>query len=137
MKSSQVSHDPLAILVVDDYADFAAIIAEELSDRGHAVTIAHDGATALSIARGRVFDAVVLDLTLPDISGYAVARTLRQGQLVPETTTIILITGSDDARFDSAEAAGVDMLLKKPIDKSVLEPLVEHVRHRRRRKAHA
>jgi signal transduction histidine kinase len=109
------------VLLVDDNRDSAESLAALLGMLGHEVWQAYDGREALAVARGRRPDLVLLDIGMPDISGYEVARELRADPSL-DATTLIALTGygSDDDRRQSL-AAGFDGHLVKPIDFDHLE----------------
>ncbi len=109
------------LLLVDDNRDSAESLAALLRMLGHEVWQAYDGREALAVARGRRPDLVLLDIGMPDISGYEVARELRADPSL-DATTLIALTGygSDDDRRRSL-AAGFDGHLVKPIDFDHLE----------------
>jgi DNA-binding response OmpR family regulator len=103
------------VLVVDDTRDVAEMLGELIQMMGHDVRVAHDGATAIAEARRFAPDLVLLDVGLPDMSGYDVARELR-AHAGGRAMTIVAVTGwgraEDQAR--SAEA-GIDLHVVKPI----------------------
>jgi PAS domain S-box-containing protein len=109
------------VLVVDDNADSAEMIAALVSRWGHEVMQAHDGPTALALCERFSFDVVLLDIGLPEMDGYEVARRLRARQpaLRPR---IIAVSGygREGDRLKSAEA-GFDEHLVKPVDFAALE----------------
>jgi two-component system CheB/CheR fusion protein len=108
------------VLVVDDNVDAAATLASLLGRRGHHVSVAHDGAAGIELARSQRPDAIVLDLGMPGMSGYTVASRIRAD---PDLRGVLLIalTGWDqgDARLESA-LAGFDYHLVKPVAPAVL-----------------
>ncbi|MEX3985282.1 ATP-binding protein [Paraburkholderia sp. EG287A] len=108
----------LRVLVVDDNRDAAESLAMVL--HRHEVQCAFDGETALSIARQFHADAIILDLGLPGISGYELARRLR---MLPETANAVLVALSgygapDDLR--RSRDAGCTEHFVKPVDPEVL-----------------
>lgn len=104
----------LRVLVVDDNVDGARTIAALLKLKGHEAHVAHDGAAALSAAAELQPHAVVLDIGLPGMDGYEVARRLR-GQRETAHVLLIALTGygspEDALRIRSA---GLDHHLVKP-----------------------
>ncbi|MES2898846.1 MAG: response regulator [Pseudomonadota bacterium] len=109
---------PLAvrILVVDDNQDAADSLAELLGYSGHTMKVAYSGAQALAAAEPFQPQFVFLDIGLPDMSGYEVARRLR---LLPglERATLIALTGYGQQRDrDLAHDAGFDHHMVKPVD---------------------
>jgi DNA-binding response OmpR family regulator len=90
------------LLVVEDEQRLAASLRRGLQADGFAVDVAHTGTDGLWLARENEYDAIVLDLMLPEINGYQVCRTLRaEGSWVP----ILMLTAKDG---DSDEAEGLD-----------------------------
>ncbi len=127
---------PLKILVVEDDAVYAEFVEMSLRGAGHEVTLATTGADARTHARSSAPDAVVLDLTLPDESGYDIARALRGGLLPPESI-IILLTATMYPERDTAEAVGIDIVLTKPVEASLVTGMVDLIRARRRSRLRA
>ena len=112
------------ILVVDDNVDSAESLAMVLRVTGHQVRTAHDGLTALAMADEFEPEIVLLDIGLPQMDGYEVARRLRSRQRV-DGLVIVALTGygQDDDRRRSREA-GFDHHLVKPVQPAVLKPLL-------------
>ena len=113
------------ILIVDDYPDALDIWAIYLRAMGYEVSTACDGAEALAQAERLCPDVIVLDLELPRISGFDVARRLRAN---PETAHIPLIaaTGySHVTQLDRARDAGFDHIVVKPCDPDLLVEEIE------------
>ena len=69
--------DKIRLLMVEDERMLAEILADTLSDRDFDVRLAYDGAEALEICRCERFDAVVTDIMMPRMDGYALVRALR------------------------------------------------------------
>jgi CheY-like chemotaxis protein len=112
------------ILVVDDNSDSAESMALLLKASGHDVHTAHDGASALEQADAHKPEFVLLDIGLPGMSGYTVAKRLRE---VPGLSAVKLIAmtgyGQEDDRKRSRDA-GFDHHLVKPVDLAVLAALL-------------
>jgi DNA-binding response OmpR family regulator len=123
---------PLTVLVVEDDPIYSQFVVDALRAAGHEVESAATAAIARERVRVQKPDAVMLDLGLPDESGYELARELR-GEL-PPASVIILLTANMFPERDLAEAVGIDMVLSKPVDRAVVVGMVELVRERRRRK---
>jgi CheY-like chemotaxis protein len=102
---------PKCVLVVDDDAQVRQAIRWALEDDGLAVVTAADGHEGLRVALERPPDLVVLDLTLPEMNGYAVSRRLRVGQARP--IPILLITADGQAPV-KAQRVGAYAFLRKP-----------------------
>lgn len=88
-----MTEPPLDVLVVDDQEDIVDVIQRGLSQAGHRVTSASSGEEGLEKASIDSFDVIVLDVMLPGMSGFDVARELR-GRGV--TTPILMLTARDD-----------------------------------------
>jgi len=112
------------ILVVDDNADAAASLALLLKFSGHEVHVAHEGEAALRLAETLRPDAVLLDVGMPGLDGYEVARRLRSGPGTKDLV-IIAVTGyGAEADRRRARAAGFDHHLTKPIDLGSVADLI-------------
>jgi PAS domain S-box-containing protein len=110
----------LRVLVVDDNVDAANTLAMLLEINGHRVYTAHDGPAAIESSRAHKPDVMLLDIGLPGMDGYEVARRLRA---LPELSGAVLVAltgyGQDEDRRRSA-AAGFDHHLVKPVDPQTL-----------------
>jgi DNA-binding response OmpR family regulator len=127
---SGVVEDRLKILVVEDDRVYSEFIAETLREAGHEITLAGDGASAREQARATNPDAVILDLGLPDESGFQTARALRAG-ILGTASIIVLLTANMFPDRDTAEALGIDIVLSKPVQPSVVVGIVDLVHARR------
>ena len=115
---------PLRVLVVDDNVDAANSIAKLLGLFGHKMKCAHDGPSALSVAEEFGPDVVILDIGLPGMDGYEVARRLRSTERFRRTALIALTGyGQQDDRLRS-EQAGFDQHLTKPVDPDLLHNVI-------------
>ncbi len=101
-------------MVVDDYPDAARLVCELLGWLGHACRPALTGRSAMQVAADHQPDVIILDIGLPDISGWELAPMLRE-LLAPRSVRIGAMTGwgapADRAR---SQAAGIDAHLVKP-----------------------
>lgn len=122
----------LEILVIEDDPVYAEFVAGTLREAGHEVYDAASGAAARDRITTSKPDAVILDLVLPDESGYDTARALRR--VLPSTSVIILLTADLYPERDLADAVGIDIVLTKPVEPALVIGMVELVRARRRRK---
>jgi CheY-like chemotaxis protein len=114
----------LRILIVDDNQDHAETTAVLLRLSGHDVHVAHDGHKAIEAARRIRPDIVFLDIGLPGVDGFQVARVLRAEPGL-ERVRIIALTGlvSENDR-QLAREAGIDQHIAKPADPAFLESLL-------------
>jgi two-component system KDP operon response regulator KdpE len=109
------------ILVVDDEPQIVRALTINLRARRYEVDAAYDGATALRMAADRHPDVVLLDLGLPVLNGFDVARQL-SGNRPRKTPLLIAITGwgREEDRRNSRDS-GIDLHLLKPVDPVALQ----------------
>lgn len=113
------------ILVVDDNKDAASSLAELLTIVGHEVKVAYDGNSAIRVASEFVPEVILLDIGLPDITGFEVTVQLR-GRPQLHSTKLIALTGYSHAMaLNDTRAAGFDHHLVKPVDVSYLVQLLQ------------
>jgi PAS domain S-box-containing protein len=119
---------PLRVLVVDDNHDSAESLAMLFELTGHETRTVNDGLEAVEAAEKFRPDVVLLDIGLPKMNGYEVARRLRQH---PWAKTVLLVAltgwGQDEDRQRS-KAAGFDAHFVKPVDFAGLQDLLAHHR---------
>jgi signal transduction histidine kinase len=115
---------PRRVVVVDDNVDSAESLATLLHLSGHDVRTAHDGLAAIDLIREYCPDAVVLDIGLPRIDGYEVARRLRRDASLPSLRLIAMSGYGQDEDRRRSHDAGFDHHLVKPVD---LEELMRHL----------
>jgi two-component system OmpR family response regulator len=108
----------MRLLVVEDEARLAAALQRGLQAEGFAVDVAGDGETGLDLARHGGYDAMILDVMLPRLSGYRVVRTLR----AEEHWLPVLMLSAKDGEYDQADGldCGADDYLTKPFSYVVL-----------------
>jgi PAS domain S-box-containing protein len=123
--AAAVSPISLRILIVDDNVDMAMSLSILLQMHGHRVEMAHDGAVALELSQARTFDVILLDIGLPSIDGYEVARRIRARGGDPRPLLVGISGYGFDADRRRAEEAGFDLYLVKPVDPKLLEALLE------------
>lgn len=129
--SEPSSRRRLRCLVVEDNADAARMLEVALTLEGHDVRLAFDGAKAVESAKAFEPDAIVLDIGLPRMSGYDVARAIRQ---LPRLADVNIIAATGYGQEEDRErgfAAGFDHYLVKPIElDALLHALATPVRRR-------
>jgi len=115
------------ILVIDDNIDAAESLAMLLETIGHTSCTAHDGMTGLKLAEEFNPEIILLDIGLPDLNGYDVARRIRQ-HLWGQDLLLIAVTGwGQEKDKELAKSAGFDEHLTKPIDFQQLNLLLENI----------
>jgi DNA-binding response OmpR family regulator len=123
----------LRILLVDDDADTVDTLAFILRDEGYVVQPAYTGSEALSAVRLFRPDVVIHDISVPGMSGYAVAQSIRYGFTDVRRPFMIAISGVWKQLPDRkvAEQTGFDAYLTKPCDTAALLRLVDGFRRSR------
>lgn len=103
------------ILIVDDDPDILTAITTSLADTNATLETAADGNTAVALAEEKNPDVVILDIMLPQKSGFLVLERIRQGKRRGDKPRVIMITGNQGRRHRQyAEALGVDEYFNKP-----------------------
>jgi CheY-like chemotaxis protein len=114
----------LRILVVEDRPDCAQAQAWLLCVHGHQVWVAGDGCTALSAVAANQPDAVLLDLGLPDMDGWEVAKRIK-AQVGRKRPLLIAVTGyGQETDRRRSEEVGIELHLVKPVDPIELEGIL-------------
>lgn len=130
--ATQEQRPALRILVVDDNQDAADTTAMLLRVLGHDVRVAYNGADGLSAAFDAVPDTALLDIGLPGMDGYELARRLRSDQRL-RNIALVAITGyGRDSDRELSNAAGFDAHLVKPVDMHKLEQVLTTITRRQR-----
>ncbi len=111
------------LLVVDDNEAAADTVAELLRMAGNEVDVVHDGGAAVERAQAFRPDVVLLDIGLPDISGYEVARRIRRLEGVRQPILIALTGWGQQQDKEAAARAGFDHHRTKPVDPARLQEL--------------
>ena len=107
---------PLRVLVVDDNIDAAEMLAEWLGAVGHGVRVAADGPTALELAAQFRPDVALLDIGLPVMDGYEVARRLRDLPGCAKIRLIALTGYGQESDHERSRRSGFEDHLVKPVD---------------------
>lgn len=118
----------MRVLLVEDHAETARTVSWLLNQAGHDVEVAHDGETAVSAARNNPPDVVLLDLGLPGIDGYEVARQVQE-QPGYKRPLLVAVSGHSEAEArQRCEEAGIDLHLVKPVEPGYLQRLLSRFR---------
>jgi len=120
------AHSPRRVLVADDSAAMRGSLGEILRDQGHSVRVAADGAEALAMAVDWRPEIVILDIHMPQMDGFEVARRLR-AKFAPSEMKLFMMSGNtlDKAAERNALQAGFDLCIDKVIDLGRLEALLQ------------
>jgi len=121
----------MRVLVVEDEPKMASLLRRGLGERGDVVEVVHSGADAMALAGLSEFDAILLDVMLPDLDGFEVCRRLRRAAV---WTPVLMLTARNEVR-DRIEGldAGADDYLPKPF---AFEELLARLRALARRGPH-
>jgi PAS domain S-box-containing protein len=112
------------VLVVDDNRDAADSLCMLLGARGAEAECAYDGRQALAMLERAQPDALVLDIGMPGMDGYQVARAVREGGRYPGLRIIALTGWGQEADRQRSRECGIDHHLTKPVDLAALERLL-------------
>ena len=123
MAGPSLSH-PLRVLVVDDCPDTTESLRILLDLWGHEVRTAHSGAEALGLAPALLPEVILLDIGLPGLDGYEVARRLRRLPGLADAFVIAVTGYSREQDLARAREAGFDLALVKPFDPDELRRLL-------------
>ncbi len=115
---------PRRILIVDDNVDSAHGLGRLLGRAGHHITLAHDGAEALAQMQTRSPESIILDIGLPGMDGYEVARRIRNDEQGSHVQLIALTGYGQEEDRQHALRAGFDHHLIKPVDVPELKKLL-------------
>jgi PAS domain S-box-containing protein len=120
----ETRRETVRVLLVEDNEDAAAALAELLRIWGHRVEVVHEGPSALQAARTEPPHLVLLDIGLPGMDGYEVARALREIPDLEEVTLVALTGYGQDSDRVRSSRAGIDHHLVKPVDPDQLRRLI-------------
>ena len=120
------------MLVVDDNRDAADSLKIMLELHGHRVDVAYDGALALKAARSSPLDLMLVDIGLPGMDGYELARCIRQEESLRNLYLVATTGYGMESDRQRALAAGFDRHITKPIRLQNLQRIIEGVGRRGR-----
>ena len=120
------------ILVADDDPQILSMVAMRLQSRGYKVFEARDGAEAMKLAHAEHPELVVLDVMMPQMNGWEVARALRQDPTLREIGIIMLTAIGEHINELTSPLYGADEYIDKPFDFNDLEQRVAQVLKKRR-----
>ena len=115
----------LRVVVVDDDPDWTHMLAMQLQTAGHEVIQSYGGKDAIEEACACQPDVMFIDLAMPKLDGFQVARQVRQQDCCKDTLLVAVTAFSDDTYRELAEQAGFDRYFVKPVDFTILRDAVE------------
>lgn len=108
--------EALKVLVLEDHVDAAEVLRLTIARWGHDVVVAHDGRTAITLAEDYRPDVILLDIVVPHVHGYDVAREIRSRPWAGNTRLFAVTAwGQEPDRRMSAQA-GIEHHFLKPVD---------------------
>ena len=112
------------ILIIDDNQDITDAISLFAESQGHSCSVSNDGKKGCDIAKKENFDLILLDIAMPDFSGYDVLNTLKDDSNF-DMKKIVVITASslDSSAAEKIESFGISKLVRKPISLDSLEDI--------------
>ena len=129
LKPAELGGPPAAtaaqrVMVADDNRDSADSLAMLLELAGHEVRVARGGRVALSLAQTFRPDVAIIDIGMPDLNGYEVARQLRREPWAARISLVALTGwGRDDDRRQASDA-GFDRHITKPVDPETIDRIL-------------
>lgn len=117
------------ILIVDDDAQVAERLAKDLSEAGHACAVRQSGRDVLDLAKKEHLDLLVLDVMLPDISGFELCRRIRSDSDLFTLPILILSAMDDPEEVRHGLEQGADDYVTKPFDPQQLVQRIEALLH--------
>jgi CheY-like chemotaxis protein len=117
------------VLIVEDNPDIARVMAALVRRCGHLPRVAHDGQAALEVADEQNPDVALLDIGLPGMSGYELARRLRRDPAQRHLFLVALTGYGQEEDRRRSEEAGFDQHLVKPVSFDTLRGVLQHVQH--------
>ena len=125
---SEVQGNGRRVLVVDDDPDTALMFAELLKQLGHAVDYVTSSQAVVDVAKRLRPWLVFLDIGMPEVNGWELARLLRR-ELGHEAVRIIAVSGwGDPEHHQRSREAGFDAHVQKPVDMHLLQSILAQVR---------
>lgn len=128
-------HTRLRVLFVDDERSLQEFMRTELPRLGHDVTVCPNGTTALQIIEQQSFDAAILDIRMPDVSGIDVLQRLKQ--ISPDTEAVMMTGYASEESMVQAMRLGACDYLRKPCKMAEIEAVLMRVQDKKRLKNRA
>lgn len=105
----------MRILFVDDLPDTREVFKLAFGIQGHQTHLASNGREAVEAVTKELFDAVIIDVEMPEMNGFDAVRNIRQLEFGRNVPIIMFTAYGDNEAQDKASEAGADLLLHKPI----------------------
>lgn len=115
----------MTFLVVDDNEDVRDVFVRLIERTGHVAAAAADGVEAIEALQGQAFDVMLLDITMPRMSGLEVARWLHERPEVAPNTRVVVISAWAGEHRAVLQELGVETVMQKPLRLQQLTGLIE------------
>jgi CheY-like chemotaxis protein len=116
--------EPLRVLVIEDFPDTADLLAKWVELAGHSARICHTGVAALNTAQAYRPDVILLDIGLPDMYGWDLAREFRKDPALSRTRIIAVTAYNDHEDQLRSQQVGINVHLGKPVPHGELARLL-------------
>ena len=130
----EAGHQIRTLVLVEDNLDASRMLTFLLEDAGYEVSVAHDGRRGLELIQNKHPDAAIVDLGLPELDGYEVARKLRADASFEDMYLIALTGYGQETDRTDARNAGFDEHFVKPLDPELLNRVLRDLPPRNRSK---
>lgn len=120
------------LIIVDDSRTNLAVMGRRLTRMGFGVALIDNGMAALDLIQARRFDLMVLDMVMPNMSGMAVLRDIRESPVTADLPVLMITARSDPGAAVEALRAGADDHVVKPFDFDILGARIERLLDRAR-----
>jgi DNA-binding response OmpR family regulator len=115
------------LIIVDDSRTALAVMSKRLTAMGYQTVAVDSGAAALDLVQARRFDLMILDMTMPEMSGLAVLAELRSALVTRDLPVLMITARSDPAAAIAALEAGADDHVVKPFDFDLLGARIDRL----------
>jgi len=118
----------MKVCIIDDNISITGMFSKLLKMEGHEVVVANSGRAGLALLDNDVFDATILDISMPEFSGIDVVNALNESGRIKEQKIVILTASSvSNEELDKLKGRGVREILKKPIQLDTLVATLEAI----------
>ncbi|MCH8915916.1 MAG: response regulator [Thaumarchaeota archaeon] len=118
----------MKILIIDDNESLAIMFSRMLELGGHKTIASNDGRNGLALIQKEKFDVIVLDLSMPEFSGYDILDALEKDDMMKDKKIIVLTaTAITQEQIDRLKKQGVKDVLKKPIRPDVINEALKNI----------
>lgn len=117
----------MKILIIDDNESITNLFSKLAKMKGHECVVVNDGKSGLSMLENQIYDATILDVSMPEFSGIDVVNALAESGRIKEQTIVVLTaSSSSNDDLDELVKKGVKLCLKKPMPvHTILATLVD------------